>query len=293
MNAQNVILAGLVFIAALSVIGGRGDDMVRDPLSTNTKGHRCPGKPRKSSIGFDGCSHHFVHGIPPAVPGGSHIELCHDSWYASAYNTTLRMPIYSAYRVTAAQASAGMKNKFPRPSWSHTSAIPVDSQAACHNSLWSGKSGAFDRGHLCPKDIMEFDVRASDSTFDLTNAVPQLDSCNSPTWSKIERAVALQAEHRGPLYVVTGVAHEATVSYRDGVPTPLYIWTAFCNPVDGQSGAFIGKAAEHHCGGDAHRLRPVREVEALLHGFVFPEKACNTARVSATYLAKATSHLGR
>src|SRR5262249_378441 len=62
----------------------------------------------------------------------------------------------------------------------------------------------FERGHLCPARDRSSDEKDNDSTFLMTNVVPQSRACNQGAWERLERYSRDLADNGKELYVVAG-----------------------------------------------------------------------------------------
>ncbi|WP_187648745.1 DNA/RNA non-specific endonuclease [Nitrosophilus labii] len=63
----------------------------------------------------------------------------------------------------------------------------------------------FDRGHLAPNAVFDYDRKVQKETFLMSNIAPQKPKLNRRLWTKIERFVRLQARKYRKISVITGV----------------------------------------------------------------------------------------
>ena len=63
----------------------------------------------------------------------------------------------------------------------------------------------YDRGHLAPNAIFDYDRKVQKETFLMSNIAPQKPKLNRKIWAKIERFVRMQARKYGKISVITGV----------------------------------------------------------------------------------------
>jgi len=66
------------------------------------------------------------------------------------------------------------------------------------------RGSGFDRGHLIPAEDMDFDLRAMEESFYLSNVSPQHPSFNRGIWKKLEGDLRDWALEKGDLLVITG-----------------------------------------------------------------------------------------
>lgn len=201
--------------------------------------------------------------------------LCHAGYLASLQHKKIQAPDWVAFAITPNQSRTAKLNDFPRPAWELNAALLPSEQFPLSNVLWDG-AGTFDKGHLCPKEIMDWDRAAVAATFDVTNVVPQLDHCNRGKWAQLEENIRtwlanrnansappwLDADSAAILHVVVGTAHanRSAVNVTEGIAVPDFMWTALCDPVSRKSVAFVAKSSATDCGGTVPFYRPVSVV---------------------------------
>lgn len=90
------------------------------------------------------------------------------------------------------------------------------------------------KGHIFPKCHTHDDSDAN-STFTLTNAVPQVRSFNRGSWCKMENTVKMLMDNNchdsnnlTRAYVVTGAVPSVGNLLKNRVNIPSLMWTAFC-----------------------------------------------------------------
>ncbi|XP_017318000.1 endonuclease domain-containing 1 protein-like [Ictalurus punctatus] len=176
--------------------------------------------------------------------------------FATLYDTTYRIPVYSAYRFTGrVDCNRTTRNNWyiePQledgnlgPNMATESAVRnIVNQAV--NADYAGSP--YDRGHLAPV-FHAASQSCSDATFTLTNAAPQNLSFNRGQWKVTERkmAVSLNESCRNvglSAFVVTGVV-PGNYKMNNRVQIPSHFWTAFCcldnNNIPRRSGGYIGE----------------------------------------------------
>ena len=63
----------------------------------------------------------------------------------------------------------------------------------------------FDRGHLAPNAVFDYNRGVQKETFLMSNIVPQKPKLNRKLWAKIEKLVRIQARKYKDIRVITGV----------------------------------------------------------------------------------------
>ncbi|XP_067217772.1 endonuclease domain-containing 1 protein-like [Chanodichthys erythropterus] len=150
---------------------------------------------------FNTCSQFFFNKQTPVIPGILKNSVSKNNRYklicqkynnayrfATLYDTTNRIPVFSAYKYTE-------KGYFKRPNkeWMTESeldppvaemTVPCLNQAI--NADYCNNCYELNRGHLFPC-CHAADLETAESTFTLTNAVPQKISFNAGSWSRMEK----------------------------------------------------------------------------------------------------------
>jgi hypothetical protein len=97
-----------------------------------------------------------------------------------------------------------------------------------------GKDKKVNKGHMFPKAFAHQPVNQN-STFTLTNAVPQVQSFNEGSWGKMECAVrkillkqCLDTNGQPKAYVLTGAVPSVNNKLNNRVNIPDLMWTAYC-----------------------------------------------------------------
>ncbi|ROL44843.1 Endonuclease domain-containing 1 protein [Anabarilius grahami] len=201
---------------------------------------------------FSQCSRTFLNNHPPQftlLTDNSVKHICQCVWvdiinrqkmylYATLYNTTGRIPIYSAYVF-------GSPNVGRCDPWYIEPQLDLGNNAeSCMspqghkrnigkyqtvNSDYDGSG--YDRGHLYP--VQHTDNHLSMlATSTLTNAAPQNPTFNQITWKKHEEDVIKDLKDcKGKAYVVTGVFPDTNIQipkYDPRVTVSKYYWRATC-----------------------------------------------------------------
>ncbi|XP_036433819.1 endonuclease domain-containing 1 protein-like [Colossoma macropomum] len=203
------------------------------------------------------CENFFLDGGPPEfktngiasqVPvEGRYVRICqryrNKYHYATLYDTTEKIPVYSAYRY---ERTADCKVDRPDITWmiepqlediKNSKEMALQRNMKVNNQAYNSQydNSRYDKGHLFPFCHTNSD-EAAESTFTLTNAAPQRCDFNKMWYSKVERRVreALkQCLNVGKkAYVVTGVVPSSGSEYQtlkvgSTVNVPSFFWTAY------------------------------------------------------------------
>ncbi|XP_034766882.2 endonuclease domain-containing 1 protein-like [Acipenser ruthenus] len=186
--------------------------------------------------------------------------------FATLYDTTNRIPVYSAY--TYSDCDEGERKK---RNWAIEPQLDLGSgsgEMALENTV-KGAGGkqaldkdyktiedsntpdGYNRGHLFPVCHAE-SQSAKDATFTLTNIVPQNVEFNGGAWASTERFVRdnikekCTPDNNNKAYIVTGAVPSKNSKVNNRVNIPEYMWTAFCCKKDNRwvSMAHYGRNAK-------------------------------------------------
>ncbi|XP_065137750.1 endonuclease domain-containing 1 protein-like [Paramisgurnus dabryanus] len=204
-------------------------------------------------INFSKCSQFFYEGEPPVIPGilensrsmnDRYKTICqkYKKYYrfATLYDTTNRIPVFSAYRFTE-------KRSFKRPhmKWmiepqlelltSDEMNVKISYENQATDEDYINNNYKVNRGHLFPSCHSSDEVTAR-STFTLTNIVPQKINFNSGSWKRMEDETNdLMGKHcrdknnqnKVLAHVLTGaVPGNTTLNNRVNIPS--HMWMTFC-----------------------------------------------------------------
>ncbi|MBS2023126.1 MAG: DNA/RNA non-specific endonuclease, partial [Deltaproteobacteria bacterium] len=128
--------------------------------------------------------------------------LLNKSQYVVSYDGSLRVPNWSSWELNAAWMGAAARQNDFRPDPAIPAAIP---QAQLSDYAGSG----YDRGHLCPSDDRDGTVADNQSTFFLSNMVPQLHAVNAGPWLQLETYERTLAAGGKELFIVAGGIYDA------------------------------------------------------------------------------------
>ncbi|KAK7166947.1 hypothetical protein R3I94_001366 [Phoxinus phoxinus] len=200
---------------------------------------------------FSTCSSFFFQEEPPRIEGvldnstsqdNNRFKLIcqkHEGEYrfATLYDRIAKIPIFSAYKFTA------VNEKPPHIPWMiEPQLYPLDgsmsdpgANQAVNGDYCNQKKREWERGHLFPNGHAP-DEFTAESTYTLTNAVPQNIKFNSGIWRDMEQNVRsfMQTNCRDVnnpanilAYVLTG-AVPGNKLLNERVNIPSHMWTVFC-----------------------------------------------------------------
>ncbi|XP_036385246.1 endonuclease domain-containing 1 protein-like [Megalops cyprinoides] len=202
--------------------------------------------PCRADVGdFAPCIDFFYSTWPPkGLPG---VPICqrylNKFRFASLYSRPRRAPWFSAYVFTPPAGRRPKEEWKYEPQLAYAKAdgnmVPfspgkvdqnvVESQAVQLDYI----NSSYTRGHLNPS-LHHQDLQDKESTFTLTNVVPQKLGSNDGPWAWLEKHVSqLLTKHcKGHSYIVTGVIPYQTDRWLKGdrVAVPEYLWSAYCCP---------------------------------------------------------------
>ncbi|XP_038842075.1 endonuclease domain-containing 1 protein-like [Salvelinus namaycush] len=193
--------------------------------------------------------------------------------FATLYDTFNRIPVFSAYTFTGPPTD-------PRPDepWMIEPQLEGENNSPIMQKIGGGQyehqAGNYDygklkrknsknynavnRGHLFPNSHAH-DLETQESTFTLTNIVPQVVSFNDGSWREMEENVRKKlmtdcfSDNRNiEAYVVTGAVPSKSNTLNKRVNIPQLLWTAFCcldkNKIDNKTNKKKKWMAKAHWG---------------------------------------------
>ncbi|XP_047452185.1 endonuclease domain-containing 1 protein-like isoform X1 [Mugil cephalus] len=204
------------------------------------------------------CNEFFLEKTPPHIPRileGGNIwgqnrfkTICQTfedtRTFVTLYDTKNKIPVFSA-----AKYRGDHEGKRPKPSpWmiepqlddtkSNINMAPENNQETYENQAVKKdyeNNQSFDKGHLFPSSY-GYDQIEKNSTFTLTNIVPQIGKFNQGTWNKMEQCIkcvmdkyCINNNNKTEGYVVIGARpsnDNNTLKKRINIPSML--WSAFC-----------------------------------------------------------------
>ena len=121
------------------------------------------------------------------------------------------------------------------------------------------KSG-FDRGHLVPAGDLNFSKKALQSTFLMTNIMPQKPEFNRGSWLNLEEQI--RGWNEGKLEVTTGALFGSNIQYANSqVPIPTAFYKVINSPEKGVIGFILPNKANHQP--LENYIRSIKDVEEL------------------------------
>ena len=225
------------------------------------------------TVAFSAICDKFFEGankFPPVKnqPANGVVKLCQNhlkgstdgkALYATLFDTTSKIPIYSANAISI-NPSAATEKRPNNTEWERVSSalcVATLPTASLFYSRISAKGTlthcdkfqALDsdyykntkdltRGHLCPNSMMKRDKEKQLGTFTLTNAAPQFKKSNQGDWRRIECVAEKAIETLVPnevVYVITGVSGtymtgSDALTLKNRVITPAKFWKLVCYP---------------------------------------------------------------
>uniref|UniRef100_I3JTL0 Uncharacterized LOC112843133 n=1 Tax=Oreochromis niloticus TaxID=8128 RepID=I3JTL0_ORENI len=200
------------------------------------------------------CNESFLAQTPPNIPGilvGGNINdhnrykvICQTlrdiRRFVTLYDTKNRIPVFSAAEYRGGPAGKRPKIKWMiEPQLENTTDNPnmrpsndsIDYENQAGNKDY--KNTGFSRGHLFPNSYGSTDLKKN-STFTLTNIVPQIIKFNSGSWNKMEECIKCVLNkycinNNGNIegFVVIG-AQPSNNSLNNRINIPSVLWSAFC-----------------------------------------------------------------
>lgn len=158
----------------------------------------------------------------PAVRQGEVITV--HIGYTTSFNSTLMIPNWVAYELTAEELQGTVK----RPSNSPFRYDPAYSGKQPDRYDYS-RSG-WDKGHLAPCADMKWSEQAMLESFFFTNICPQNHDFNEKEWQKLEDKARSIARKKGSIFIVCGPIVTTNQYGRLGqnqVAIPDYFFKAF------------------------------------------------------------------
>ncbi|XP_056372341.1 endonuclease domain-containing 1 protein-like [Oenanthe melanoleuca] len=158
--------------------------------------------------------------------------------FATMYDKTLRIPVYSAYIYNPGNGER-YESWFVEPQLIDKNYGKEMAEESSIHSANIGKNQAVDndyssavmpvdRGHLCPSSHLH-DQNSTWATFTLTNIVPQYSTLNQGAWREYEdTTMRNKANGCNTTYVITGAVPGKTNVTNGRVNIPSHIWSAAC-----------------------------------------------------------------
>ncbi|ROL45970.1 Endonuclease domain-containing 1 protein [Anabarilius grahami] len=204
---------------------------------------------------FGTCNEFFLKGQPPTIKdilensvsknNNQYKIICQKYKnaykFANFYDITKKIPVFSAYKYTgSATGGPHLSSWMIEP---QLETLGDEMREPCVNQAspgdyWVQKGfiHKLERGHLFP-NAHAADKDTAESTFTMTNIVPQYETFNSGSWLKMEENVrAYMDSHcrdkdnaaNTLAYVLTGAVPSRSALLNKRVNVPSHMWTAFC-----------------------------------------------------------------
>ncbi|XP_055769429.1 endonuclease domain-containing 1 protein-like [Salvelinus fontinalis] len=209
------------------------------------------------------CKKFFLEGTTPNLPGILYDGIVKDQnhykpicqlyktiyRFATLYDTTNRIPVFSAYTFSGPPTDPRPKDPWMmEPQLNDVNNSPEMQREG--GGKYQNQAGNYDysklirnnpidyksvnRGHLFPNSYANV-LETQESTFTLTNIVPQVETFNGGSWNDMEEKVreklmtdCFSNNRKIEAYVVTGAVPSKRNTLNDRVNIPDLMWTAFC-----------------------------------------------------------------
>jgi endonuclease G len=230
-----------------------------------------------ATVGFSNCSHLFVDGYSQLHQPEDAVQVCREGALAISYDVLMVNPAWAAYYVTpmdAKNAISGRLSFYEDPDLKAMNIQQASDRSDAFNTSWN-------RGHLAPSHAMSGTYTSKKSCYTMANISPQSGRFNQQPWNHLESRVFEWIKQNSSLHIITGVMYdnrdEPDRTY-DDIAVPNYYFKILCDKQAKQSVGFVGENRERteEQREDMWLMRPVKEVEDMFGGELFPHDACNT-----------------
>ncbi|XP_051471738.1 endonuclease domain-containing 1 protein-like [Apus apus] len=213
------------------------------------------------------CPQFFFNGIPPnanmAPQTPAWICQCYENQYhyATLYDTSLRIPVYSAYIYQPGRVHRNdswlVEPQLVNPSFPgdmNSEKYVIRKLGASSFSLRNSQAvnkdyenaPGYHRGHLNPCSNNNNTISVA-ATFTLTNAVPQNQSLNTGKWRRYEvHTMRNMTKNCDITYVVAGAVPGNNYLANGRVNIPSYIWSSACCKLKNNNMKAWGVIAENN-----------------------------------------------
>uniref|UniRef100_A0AAY5K0X4 Uncharacterized protein n=1 Tax=Esox lucius TaxID=8010 RepID=A0AAY5K0X4_ESOLU len=217
----------------------------------------CPGLSEVDGGFRKNCKAFFLNGVTPYIPRileqgtvpkpnlKSYKPICqfykNDYRFATLYDMNNKIPMFSAYKFTGGRGSGNniddtwkIEPQVGLLQITFSQGAQYTHQAVDQDYKNVNTDPLVNRGHLFP--VMHADGDdAKESTYTLTNIVPQVQTFNGGSWKLMEENVTKimnqsckNSNNNTEAYVVTGAVPSENNTLNNRVNIPSFMWTAFC-----------------------------------------------------------------
>ena len=181
----------------------------------------------------DKCPDKVFAGAPQIQKEGANQYLCRVG-YAVNYSYLDKVPFFVTEHLTADKLNSGVtkrsNNFHPDPE------LPKQYQAT--NKDYAG--AGYDKGHMSPAGDNQFDPKAMDESFLLSNMMPQAPFNNRGIWKDLEEQVRTWGIKYGELFVISATIYDGEAkTIGDGVRVPSHIYKIVIDPKRGRVVSFL------------------------------------------------------
>ncbi|KAK2863296.1 hypothetical protein Q5P01_002829 [Channa striata] len=201
--------------------------------------------------------------------------------FVTLYDIENKIPVFSAYKFKGAERGERPKVWMIEPELEGSNMKKQGFyNQAVDNDYKNYKD--YTRGHLFPS-FYTVDASDRESTFTLTNVVPQVKSFNEGSWNKMEICVKcvleMYCKHNNVIegYIVTGAKPGQQTLGTKKINIPSVLWSAFCckTPHDKWiASAHWGDNTREDRGSKTMQTKTLEELEQQLNIDVFPGTQC-------------------
>ena len=216
------------------------------------------------------------------VDGKPVIVLLDHIHFKIYYNTQRRLAEYVTYELTAEH----LKNKDAE----RANKFMIDPKLMERNIPFVAPSeyvkSGYDRGHLAPSGDFAWDQSVNDTTFVMSNMVPQSPNLNRDSWRRLEDQVRRWACGEGKITVITGpVLADQLPKMRSGLEIPQKFFKIIIDETPPKKSISFVYSQEDRGNVMAKNKMPLQEVEAmtgLALNYAFPDLANEKVRMPAS-----------
>ena len=215
--------------------------------------------------GQSACPQFYAAGVAPDLVNQQLApksrELCNEV-YVVLHSGITRTPLYAAEHMT--RENLQMTKGLPRSNvFLSDHRLPANERAELRDYARSG----YDRGHqFCAGDA--YTASGKDSSFLLSNMVPQDPDNNRILWEGLESTTRKEGKRRGEIYVITGPLFQGDQlkSLHGRVMIPTGLFKAIYDPARGEAAAYIAANAP----GMDYRVISIAALEQMTGINLFP-----------------------